>query len=314
MNRLGQLTGFSGLSRGRSNSTGDGGGDTPPPSDPWVTAVPDDAFRAALESVGITNLSELGAATVIDIDNVPLFSSTWTGIEYATSLQEMRFHYTGLSGDLSDIAGLTNISFLGLTGTNITGHVTELAAFPNLDILGINNTAIQGTLAQLAASVPASMRFLYMDATSISGDVSAISSLTSLRVIDLDGAPVTGNLSSFSGMTSMRELDISNTSITGDLASLTSMSNLREFYATSAGALTVTSPALQIDSLQQLILPNNGLSQVVVDAVLSECVDSLGLVGRASCILDLTGNTAPSAQGVSDANTLISAGWTVTHA
>jgi len=73
------------------------------------------------------------------------------------------------------------------------------------------------------------------------------------------------------------------------------------------GALA-TQPNLNVIRLQ-----NNNLNQAGVDAVLADLVTSLSVTGRVTAAVQLQGNTPPSASGLTDVNTLVSAGWTVSH-
>ena len=57
---------------------------------------------------------------------------------------------------------------------------------------------------------------------------------------------------------------------------------------------------------------NNLLTQAAVDAILAAFVAANRTTGTRILNLGGTGNAAPSATGVTDKNTLISRGWTVT--
>lgn len=117
-----------------------------------------------------------------------------------------------------------------------------------------------------------------------------------------------------SGMTSLIDLRLQNNQMDAlelginaclNLQTLLIQDNIISTY--EVGALA-TQPKLSLINMS-----TNSLNQAAVDAVLADLVTSLSVPARVVATVQLQGNTAPSAAGLNDVNTLVAAGWTVSH-
>jgi len=119
--------------------------------------IPDETLRAGLgralgKNPGQPILStELAEVTRLDIRNQPI--TDLTGLEYATSLTELRLPRNSLgSVDLSPLSGLTSLTELDLNGNNI-GDLTRLSGLTNLETLHLvdNNVSNLAPLSGLTS-------------------------------------------------------------------------------------------------------------------------------------------------------------------
>ena len=185
---------------------------------------------------------------------------------------------TALTGSDTDV-GKSGVAATA-RGIILLGNVTEWRA-----------SAAYGN-AYTLTRMPTSLTYLHLYSTGVSGDITAVSSLTSLTYLHLGG-----------------------TGVSGDITAVSSLTSLMYLYLYSTGVSGATSPTINsIPSLATCSLSSDSLPQVAVDTILSDAVDSLSLGGRVTCALGLSGNAAPSAAGLNDKATLVSAGWTVTTA
>lgn len=119
--------------------------------------------------------------------------------------------------------------------------------------------------------------------------------MTGITTVNLSSNLIQGNVCDLSRLTNLTSMDVSNNQIVGYLSH------------TEVGVLPIA-PALGEFNAQ-----NNLLSQNAVDKLLADFVEGGRTSADGTCVLTLdgTGNSAPSAQGTTDKNTLISRGWTV---
>jgi Leucine-rich repeat (LRR) protein len=130
-------------------------------------------------------------------------------------------------------------------------------------------------------------------------DISALTSLTYLRC---DNNSIT--TLDISALTSLAYLRCNNNSITTlDVSALTSLAYLT-CYNNSITTLDVSA----LTSLIDLRCNNNSMNSTMVDTVLCD-VDAHGTSNGA---LNISGNAAPGANGITAKNNLIARGWTVT--
>ena len=102
-----------------------------------------------------------------------------------------------------------------------------------------------------------------------------------------------------------------NNQLTGAIPSLSANTALTIAYFYS-NQLTDWSGGTVSNTLGDFQAQNNLLTQAAVDAILAAFVAANRTTGTRILNLGGTGNAAPSATGVTDKNTLISRGWTVT--
>ena len=136
--------------------------------------------------------------------------------------------------------------------------------------------------------------------------------------IDLAAAGLTSPVrilwpESLTANTALTEFRCNNNSLTGSIPDLSANTALTSawLFSNSLTGSNITAVSATLGSFQA---QNNQLPQSAVDAILAAFVAAGRTSADGQVLLNLggTGNAAPSAAGVTDKNTLISRGWTVT--
>ena len=133
-----------------------------------------------------------------------------------------------------DIPGVTTID-MG-SESNISVNIGGFSKLSSLTSLRLEATSTTGDVSAMAGLT--SLTELYLHSTSVSGNISNFSSHTSLQHLRLGSTSVIGNISSLSGLTALVSLYLYSTSILGDIADiapLTLLTNLRLYDTSLSG-------------------------------------------------------------------------------
>jgi len=112
--------------------------------------------RAVLKGVPLSALTRLDANStglVGDITNLR-----------PDRFRAMRYLYlysTSVSGDISNLAGLSNLAYLHLRATGVSGDIASLAGLSNLAYLHLRATGVSGDIASLAGLSKLVALYLY---------------------------------------------------------------------------------------------------------------------------------------------------------
>ena len=74
----------------------------------------------------------------------------WAGVSCSGGVVTELFMYNGVTGDVGQLAGLTQLTHLDLEGTGVSGDVGQLAGLTRLTHLSLGNTGVSGDVGQLA--------------------------------------------------------------------------------------------------------------------------------------------------------------------
>ena len=97
------------------------------------------------------------------------------------------FPSTQVSGDIANLANMTSMTSLNLSGTQISGDIANLANLTSMTSLYLSGTQVSGDIANLANLT--SMTSLYLSGTQVSGDIANIvTNLTKLRYLAIPKA------------------------------------------------------------------------------------------------------------------------------
>eukprot|EP01050_Picozoa_sp_SAG11_P006666 SAG11_NODE_526_length_8740_cov_27.364194_4_plen_831_part_00 len=124
----------------------------------------------------------------------PCPNGGWFGVSCGgfanASVTELVLVDTAVTGDIGDLAALTQLTGLGLQDTAVTGDIGDLAALTQLTVLGLDNTAVTGDIGDLAALTQ--LTVLDLVDTAVTGDIGDLAALTQLTGLGLDNTAVTG--------------------------------------------------------------------------------------------------------------------------
>jgi hypothetical protein len=190
-------------------------------------------------------------------------------------------------------SGWDNITIISSSWAHIVGPLPDLSFIPNLqESFWDNNDGITGTCPNMSHN-------------------------TALTKFWTPEAVLTGPMCDFSACTNLLELNMGggdhSIGMSGTIPSFAACTNLRYFNArqnlftgVSAGSFTTQT------NLTDINLWNCSMNNAAINALLDQCITSLGLGGRVSCTVNIDGDT----MGVGDAGkiaTLSGAGWSIWH-
>jgi hypothetical protein len=245
--------------------------------------TPEAATGGAVEFITIkgeqysTSLTDLG-----NIDNslqdMELTDADIEPLKYMTNLTDLDLQYNIIS-DVSPLAGLTKLTYLGLTGNWGISDISALSGLKSLKSLGLSSTGVTdiSALAELT-----SLEGLSLGGTGISDisalaglinlerlvlfmsnidDISALSELTKLEYIWLNGN--VSDISALSKLTKLETLWLDNNAI-GDISAMANLTNLAEL-SLIGNNISDVGPLAKLTNLKKLSLGDNPLTQAQID-------------------------------------------------
>ena len=236
-----------------------------------------------------------GSITSIPLPNIGLVGSLNAEIAKMVNLTILNLNSNSLEGPLpADFYKLLNLERLELGGNSLSvGAISaDIGDLVNLEYLGFQFCGVTDTLPP------------------------EIFTLTTLTELHLNGNSITDTLSvNIKNLVNLTTLSLGFNNFSGtiplEIQQLPLLENLNIPANGFNNYLTGTLSGLA--ALKAVDFNQNSLTQANVDAVLADLVSSLSLPGRVKATVGLVANAAPSATGATDAATLRSAGWTVTH-
>ena len=246
--------------------------------EPEIVDIPDPNLRAAIEaklgkaSGATIATNDMATLTILFAPNANI--SDLTGLEHATNLtklnlgdveEEGRFINSNSVSDISPLAGLTQLTLLGLENNSIA-NISPLAGLTNLTGLEIGGNKITD-ISSLAGLTK--LTLLWLNNNSIA-DISPLTGLTNLKTLVLENNSI-ANISPLAGLTNLTQLrlyinPISDISPLAGLTKLTSLglgrNNISDI-SPLAGLTNLTTLSLWINSISDLspLVANTGLGE-----------------------------------------------------
>jgi hypothetical protein len=187
-----------------------------------------------------------------------------------------------------DFKSCRNLTFLNASGNQLDGNIPSFSSCPSLIMFRAADNLFSGSLP-------------------------SFNNCTLLQDFRINGNQLTGTFPSFSNCTVLREFMFYDNLFSGTIPdfsgciSLQFILGLRNTFTGYTAGSFATQP-----NINNLRFDGNNLDQTSVDNILADLVTSLGISGRVSCNVQLEGGTNSAPSSVTNKNTLISAGWSVT--
>ena len=231
-------------------------------------------------------------------------NSAVTKIEFGTSSPK-------LSGTV-DLAPFENLlEFRGFKHdiTEITGYVDN----PNIQVMLISQNKLSGPIPDITGMT--SLQYFWIMVNNFTGPFPDLNGLTNLRLINCGSNQLTGTIPTdlqSLGITLLDRFNAYDNSFTGAIPDFTGI-NAVTYCLVNDNNLTDFTGTVP-PTLYRFFANNNNLTQTAVDNILQAFVDANRTTGMANAYINLagSGNSPPSAAGVTNKNTLIGRGWTVT--
>ena len=221
--------------------------------------IPDVNLRAAiaeaLEKTPNAPITVEEMATLTDLTANDKGIRDLTGLEHATHAFWFTFERNQIS-DLSPLAGLENLSGLGLAGNQISdlSPLSELTSLTHLSIYFNPEITDLFPLVDLK-----NLEYISLIGNSEMSDISPLAGLVNLKTITIWGSPIS-DLSSLAGLKDLEILDICG-SKASDISVLSKLTALKELYLVSNGISDVL-PLSGLTNLTRLSLNENRISDV----------------------------------------------------
>ena len=202
----------------------------------------------------------------------------------------------------------TEYAFIGMTTDSTVFHRIDSPSGPYpITYIGANGVTYTQTSNDVTTDLAAqglTSPFVMLIPDSVRTDAA-------LTIFYFNGNQLTGAIPSLSANTALTIFYCQDNQLTGSIPSLSANTALTLFICHN-NQLTGWSGGTVSNTLGDFQAQNNLLTQAAVDAILAAFVAANRTTGTRILNLGGTGNAAPSATGVTDKNTLISRGWTVT--
>ena len=128
------------------------------------------------------------------------------------NLVDLRLHSTSVSGDISNLAGLSKLVYLNLSTTGVSGDISNLAGLSKLVTLYLYAADVNGDIANLAGL--SKLVDLHLSTTGVSGDIANLAGLSKLAYLYLYAADVSGDIANLAGLSKLVDLYLHTTSAT----------------------------------------------------------------------------------------------------
>jgi hypothetical protein len=221
------------------------------------------------------------------------------------------------SGTLPSFATCTALVTFSCYTNAFSGTLPSFATCTALVTFYCNTNAFSGTLPSFATCTALVTFYCYTNA--FSGTLPSFATCTALVTFSCYTNAFSGTLPSFATCTKLVTFYCFANAFSGTLPSFATCTKLVTFYCGySSGnnqfADVVAGSFATQKSMATAHFGRNALAATAVNQILADFVVSLGISGRVSCTVNLDGgtNAAPTGQGITDRNTLVAAGWTVT--
>ena len=199
-------------------------------------------------------------------DTAPI--TAWAGIGINDQrVEHLDLSYNGLTGPIpAELAQLTNLTLLDLSGNELTGIPAQLAQLTNLNELNLYYNRLTGTIPTQLAQLT-NLTWLNLNYNELTGTIPAqLAQLTNLEQLNLNNNELTGPIPpQLAQLTNLTELNLNNNELTGPISpQLTQLTNL-ERLDLSFNKLTGTIPAqlAQLTNLTWLDLSGNRLTGTI---------------------------------------------------
>ena len=214
-----------------------------------------------------------------------------------------------LTGAIPSLSANTALTQFICYNNQLTGAIPSLSANTALTYFACQNNQLTGSIPSLSANT--ALTYASFSINQLTGSIPSLSANTALTFASFSSNQLTGSIPSLSSNTALTTASFSSNQLTGSIPSLSANTALTTAYFFN-NQLTDWSGGTVSNTLGDFRAQNNLLTQAAVDAILAAFVAANRTTGTRTLDLGGTGNAAPSATGVTDKNTLISRGWTVT--
>lgn len=219
-----------------------------------------------------------------------------------------KMYDNGLIGEIPDITGNTNLKDLQVNKNNLTGNIpADLSNNTALEIFKYGgNHNLTGSIPDLSNNTELTIYEGFF--TNVGGNIPSLSFNTKLKAFNHSNTELTGPIPDLSNNTALVDFVVGENTLTGNIPDLSNNLSLKKFEVKNNN-LTGFNGGTVSSTLLDFKANNNNLSATAVNAILAAFVAAGSSNG--TLYIGGTGNAAPTGQGITDKNTLLSRGWDV---
>lgn len=214
-------------------------------------------------------------------------------------------------GGVIDVSDFTNLQEIRCNDHDLT-EVKGYADNPNIKIVLISGNLLSGSIPDITSM--SSLERFWVMVNQFTGTFPDISGNLNLQVINVGNNNLTGTLPDISaiGYPSLSRFNAYRNSFTGAIPDMVNIPKLDYLFLNNNNLTDFTGSFPK--TLRRVFANNNNLTQTAVDNILQAIVDADRTTNMTDTILNIggSGNSAPSAAGITNKNILIGRGWTVT--
>jgi len=192
---------------------------------------------------------------------------------------------------------------------NIINSIPNLNNNTELRIFYCQTNQITGTIPILNSNTQ--LLEFTCQTNKFTGSIPTLNNLFNLQIFRCHTNLLTGSIPSLSANTQLLELACQNNQLIGFIPSINNNNLLRDFRCNNNQLTGFAGGSVSIN-LGNFQAQNNQLSAAAVNDILAAFVTANRTSGTRILNLGGTGNAAPTGQGLTDKQTLIDRGWTVT--
>ena len=213
-------------------------------------------------------------------------------------------------GGVVDVSDFTNLQEIKCQEHDLI-QVNGYADNPNIKIVLISGNLLSGSIPDITGM--SSLERFYVTVNQFTGTFPDISENPNLQVINVGDNNLTGTLPDISaiGYPSLFRFNAYDNSFTGAIPDMVNIPKLDLMYINNNN-LTDFTGSFPI-TLRRVFANNNNLTQTAVDNILQAIVNANRTTEMAKTVVNIggTGNSAPSAAGITNRGILRARGWTV---
>jgi hypothetical protein len=219
-------------------------------------------------------------------------------------------HFTCVENDITSISGYENnpnLVSLVFRNNKVTGSIPSLNGLSNLLDFRCHLNQLTGNIPELTPSI---VNFL-CQVNQLSGNIPNLNACVNLADFQCATNQLNGNIPDLSLNTKLKVFTCHTNFLTGAIPSL-STNTILTIVQCRNNQLSGWEGGTVSDTVGEFQAQTNQLPSTAVNAILAAFVAANRTSGTRILNLGGTGNAAPTGQGLTDKQTLIDRGWTVT--
>lgn len=213
-----------------------------------------------------------------------------------------------LTGQIPNLGAYANLQYVDLANNQLTGQIPDLSTYTNLRYVEVQQNRLTGSIPDLSALI--NLDGFTCGNNQLTGSFPDFNS--GILDFSCESNQLTGQIPDLSVYNSLGYVEANNNEFTGSIPNLPI--DMQAIYLHDNKLTGYDSNLASVVDIQELNLSNNLLTESAVDQVIADIHGNLNdRIDWGILYLGGTGNSAPSAEGVSKAQDIRNYGWDINH-